>query len=548
MMGAGMTSTSVGEAWRLALPPETKLLAGRSSLDRPVVWARRMSPQPPAFASLESDELALLSVEAISFLDERLTLARIVEGLAQRAAAGLAVVGSVSTKAVTSGERHGIPIFQLPEDSDLRDVERDVIRLVMEREAQLDRRGREIYVQLAHLTIGGRGLQAIAEALARVTAKPILIYDSWQDASTLACPEGPVPREVLERWSRSGGLKELAGALPASQSSSQEIALGDLRLAYRASPIIIDGMASGVLVLLCEPGRFDDLDRLALERGALVCAVEMVKQRAVAAAEDRLRGDFLDLVLTAGPTEVRALSRRGHEMGYPLEGHHVVVRFGIEGGEGELVARAASECRARLLNTGIYAFLAVYEENLVLLCGADAAETLRQIESLAELTVEALSERRCSQDAPQHLVAGVGRQAEGLAGLRRSYAQASEARNLALSLFEHDRVLAFGDLGVYRLLCGLRDSAELDDFYEQTLGPLIAYDASRDTELVHTLSAFFAHQGNVSQTAESLHLHRNSLLYRLERLEELTELDLGDPDDCFALQLALKVRPLLDAV
>jgi purine catabolism regulator len=62
---------------------------------------------------------------------------------------------------------------------------------------------------------------------------------------------------------------------------------------------------------------------------------------------------------------------------------------------------------------------------------------------------------------------------------------------------------------------------------------------------VPTLEAFFAHHGNVSQAAESLYLHRNSLLYRLERIGEISGLDLDDADDRFSLQLALKLRPLM---
>ena len=88
----------------------------------------------------------------------------------------------------------------------------------------------------------------------------------------------------------------------------------------------------------------------------------------------------------------------------------------------------------------------------------------------------------------------------------------------------------------------LQACEEADTFYDQTLAPLIAYDAEHDAELVVTLEVFFAHHGNVSQTAQALHLHRNSLLYRLERIREITGMDLDSADDRFALQLALKLK------
>jgi purine catabolism regulator len=74
------------------------------------------------------------------------------------------------------------------------------------------------------------------------------------------------------------------------------------------------------------------------------------------------------------------------------------------------------------------------------------------------------------------------------------------------------------------------------------LGTLLEYDSAHDTELVPTLEAFFAHHGNVSQTAEALYLHRNSLMYRLDRAGEISGLNLDDVDDRFSLQLALRLR------
>jgi purine catabolism regulator len=288
----------------------------------------------------------------------------------------------------------------------------------------------------------------------------------------------------------------------------------------------------------------DALDNLAVEQAALVCAIELAKQRAVAAAEDRLRGDLLDALLTAGPGEERALTRRAREVGYDLTGQHVALIFshGERGTPAHPLGRLASEFQAHLLNTGIETFICAYEGDLVVLCRAEEPETLRPLEDLARQAARRL--REASAVGP--VTVGLGRAEQGLAGLRRSFTQAQEALTLARRLFEGERVLSFSDLGIYRLLCRLQESEELSAFYAQTLAPLVRYDAGHGTELVPTLEAFFAHHGNVSQTAESLYLHRNSLLYRLERIGEITALDLNDPDDRFALQLALKIHPLLN--
>ena len=62
---------------------------------------------------------------------------------------------------------------------------------------------------------------------------------------------------------------------------------------------------------------------------------------------------------------------------------------------------------------------------------------------------------------------------------------------------------------------------------------------------VETLEAYFACNGNLSEAARRLHLHRNSLLYRLERIQEVLHADLEDADTRLALQVALKMRHTL---
>ena len=84
----------------------------------------------------------------------------------------------------------------------------------------------------------------------------------------------------------------------------------------------------------------------------------------------------------------------------------------------------------------------------------------------------------------------------------------------------------------------------MQSFAEQMIGPLADYDRSHRSSLVQTIDAYFKHNGNVSQTAESLYIHRNTLLYRIERIKKLTGCDLDQEDLRLALHLALKLWQL----
>jgi purine catabolism regulator len=89
-----------------------------------------------------------------------------------------------------------------------------------------------------------------------------------------------------------------------------------------------------------------------------------------------------------------------------------------------------------------------------------------------------------------------------------------------------------------RLLEELARSPDLAPFGE-LVRPLLEHDRVRRSDLVRTLRAFFAAGGNASEAADRMFLHRNSMLYRLERIQKLTGLDLKDPGVALALQLGL---------
>ena len=108
-------------------------------------------------------------------------------------------------------------------------------------------------------------------------------------------------------------------------------------------------------------------------------------------------------------------------------------------------------------------------------------------------------------------------------------------------------VLAFEDTGAYRLLLPAmsEDPAELQRFYAETVEPLVAYDEQYETDLVQTLETFLDADGNVAGTAQRLFTHRHTIRYRLERVRELSGLDVGSTDGREKLGLGLKAMRVL---
>ncbi len=141
---------------------------------------------------------------------------------------------------------------------------------------------------------------------------------------------------------------------------------------------------------------------------------------------------------------------------------------------------------------------------------------------------------------------GRSRIAEDPGELPRAAGEALLAANVAEG-GSQEGVLAFEQTGAYRLLLSAmsENPSELQRFYAETVEPLVAYDEQYETDLLQTLETFLEADGNVAGTAQRLFTHRHTVYYRLERVRELTGLDVSSSDGREKLSLGLKAMRVL---
>jgi len=136
---------------------------------------------------------------------------------------------------------------------------------------------------------------------------------------------------------------------------------------------------------------------------------------------------------------------------------------------------------------------------------------------------------------------GIGENHAGKLTFHLSYKNARTALEIGRSHKGVGSRSTFASTGIYQLLISLSNNTFATELMHSTIGAIITYDRNNGLDLLHTLSSYIYHQGNVSQTARALSLHRQSLLYRLRKIESLTNRSLNDPDDIFLLQFCLKL-------
>ncbi|MBX5492960.1 MAG: helix-turn-helix domain-containing protein [Chloroflexi bacterium] len=546
-----MRQLTLAEILRLALPPDTRVVAGAANLQRPVHWARVAGTRPLAAGSLEEGELVIFAALPPPVAGEGAQ--RLVALLDEMRVAGLLVAQPPPQALVEAAERVAMPLLVAPATARPADLERAIVALIVDRRAHLQQRADETYQRLTRIALEDRGLGAIVQALADTMEKLVVIQDEYGVVQEAAAPRTarsdvplpPLATAVAELQARTRELpwprrEELSAHAPPPQVQL----LGDSGLARVVVPIVLKRTMAGFLSAVGPAATCDELDRLVIGPAAIVCALEIAKQRAVAEAEYRLQADVLDAALAGRFASESELASRARTLGYDLSGEHVALAVALDSDAARDRAtveqprlRLRDALRRVLDERGTPYLLRQEEERVVAFVPASPAtarggrlpEALRQ--TLAELL----------DDAAVSL--GVGRAYRGVTGLSASYQEAAEALAIGQALLGGSRTTHFADLGIRRLLFPLRGSPELQAFYDEFLGALETYDERHGTELIRTLEGFFAHHGNHVRAAEALHLHRNTLLYRLARIQAIAGLDLDDPEVRLAVQVALRLRP-----
>lgn len=522
----------------LALPAETRLLAGHGLLNRPVTWVVGASAAE-CIARFAAGDFAFLLPPYASDLEDR------IARLAHIGIAGVAVIGEPSSSLVAAAEQAHVPLLVLPASTDIRPLERLALALLLDRAAGQEQRAAQLYQELTILSAEGAGLEAMAARIGRMTGKTVLVQD--KRLAVLAAwfaPEMESLREAVESWATA--LSHLPEELRDRKHAAQRQSLLEQplpleRLTRLIAPIIAKGMARGYFSLIAAPDTLTLFDRRVAQCGAAACALEMAKAKAVSEVEKRVRGTFVDALLAGSlsPLEAAQWSRRH---AYDPDGRHAAVVVDWAQKEHPTYRRLETLVHGVVKSYGSSTLVQARENEIVLFSRLEPQQGLESARRLAEGI-----RRQASAEFPNDpLAIGIGRPVDALIGLRDSYREARQALSTARRLAEPNP-LYFGELNVYRLLFQLEDSPELGSFCQETIGALIEYDRAQGTDLIETLTAYFAHKGNLSQTAEALFVHRNTLLYRMQRIKEISGLDLDNPETRLSVQLALRAHRLLTA-
>jgi sugar diacid utilization regulator len=367
----------------------------------------------------------------------------------------------------------------------------------------------------------GAGLPEVVRAAAKALEASLAVTDAWGATLAVAARSPAEERSLL---SQGKGVSSTSLRVA-------DMVVGSLHMRPREDLESVEKPSASMWRLL-----------------VTMIASEVERVRAPERISETAAADFLRAVLRRELNGREELLAGAKELALDLEdGASMIVARAHpsaptdEGWRGRV--RAVAERGARAVISRSIAGLSERE-------GMIGAEVLLLVpggeESTASRAAEGILREMEAGLAGYTFAIGRSRIAEDPADLPRAAGEALLAANVVQGSSD-GAVLAFEQTGAYRLLLSAmsENPSELQRFYAETVEPLVGYDEQYETDLVQTLETFLDADGNVAGTAQRLFTHRHTIYYRLERVRELSGLDVSSSEGREKLSLGLKAMRVL---
>ena len=323
------------------------------------------------------------------------------------------------------------------------------------------------------------------------------------------------------------------------------------------------GAPAGYLWVDLEGEAIKPEDVVLLYWARRVLETELGKDRVRLETELGVRGDFVDDLVKGHYGSVNLLLQRAGYLGADLAAGALVLIVDIddfarylerrrpkEPAIQELKRRLAEAVRMQTRQLFSNFLLGPRSDNVIVFLGSSDDTPPEDLPEKAQLLAKGV-QRYVKGLLPDLTISvGIGRHKTDPALLPDAYSEAEVALEIGHRIQGPSSVSTFEGTGTYKLLFRVlqENPEELESFYRETLEPVVRYDSRYSTELVQTLVTYLGNDASTVRTASDLYAHRHTIRYRLDRVGELTGLDVDKSEDRERLTLGIKAMQLLGRV
>ncbi|WCN38255.1 PucR family transcriptional regulator [Aneurinibacillus uraniidurans] len=354
-----------------------------------------------------------------------------------------------------------------------------------------------------------------------------------------------VPESVLIRFWKEGVIQ----ALMHSDEPVRIPAARDVGLDSRVAVSIRRGTEVFGYIWVQEANRtLEDGDLLVLKQAARLALPRLLYRKSRYEKNEEKRKQLLWRLLSrSGEADNRTIEKAARELGVSLSGVLEVLVFEARCPEAvwDSMQKELAYLLEHLGDFFVFRELPLWtfdDRHLIVLASMHADEE-KQMHEASRVFVNELRTRLNRRFGEEYLEVGHGNPVVQFGEVWRSYQQALEVLHLKKCFpMELAGAAGYGELGIYRLLPQIKRWNEEQGYQNDKLARLVAYDQHNQSNLVETLDVFLCAAGKVNTAAQQLHIHPNTLTYRLRRICEVGGIDLQNANDRATLFLDLQVR------
>jgi PucR family transcriptional regulator, purine catabolism regulatory protein len=402
-----------------------------------------------------------------------------------------------------------------------------------------------VYRQLSGLALQDADLASVTRLLADRISATVAVVSPVMDVMAAAAPGAP-PEKAAVMVADALVNPRLGQVLRASRQGHRSLWLPSVggMPAIIVAPILVGDEVPAHLITLDPPDRGgdEDMNLLVTEHAATICGVILGREHVVAAAARRVRDDLVEGLLLGRGRDDADTRRWAAHLGYdPAREHNVVVvAFDVPAPR---MPEDADALRQRVRDV-IEHFFATRAPDVII--SARESEVVLVAAGPDPQRLGATCLTRLAELFPDtKVVIGIGGTCRDPREITRSYEEAHRTIETLRRIGRAGTVTAFADLGIHRLLLQVPELAELRSFANDVLGSLSLGDRERRAEYLTTLACYLRENSSPQRAARFLHVHPNTVAYRIKRIEEITGLAMDNYRDRLTTQVALEI---LDAL
>lgn len=395
---------------------------------------------------------------------------------------------------------------------------------------------------LVNALFSGKGLQYLIDSATDLFGNPIYVVDLQH--KYLAISAGILPSNELFKEEHSAGYIGEAG-LQFIQQNQINQKVRKSRTAYYCVNTLVDtgmlidsiriqGIEVGHIMMMESQHQFRPYDADFFHRFSKLVAVELQKDSAYSQNKGVMYSYFLGDLIRHPDQKVQDVEKRLKSMGYPLKETFYIIAIPPAGHTtSDLKLEVILEGLKQIFPEGIYV---IYEDTIVFLISRELEQRLSEYE------VSRLEEYLSANN----LKAGISNFYQYLKDTSRFYQQAIDSVHLGLKLEDPAPIYYYSDYYLYQMLeIFEKTDKEIRFLIHPGLMRLYLYDQEHGTDLIHTLIEYLKRPGHPAEITEILHIHKNTLLYRMGKIKSITHCEFVEGDDFMHFDMSIKIMKYL---